>query len=279
MGEAMQFFDPPPVRYMGSKWQLAKWIISHMPPHDIYVEPFCGGAAIFFRKAVSPLEVLNDLNGDVLNFFDVLRTREDELVRVIDLTPYSEAEYERSLEPLVADGLERARRFYIRSYQGIGGAGAARRAGWRSVTDLARGSTPASDWSRLTGLHKGAQRLKAAQLHNQNALEIITRYDTPKTLFYVDPPYVLDSRKDSRNVYAHEMTDLQHRELAEVLHHISGMALLSGYQCDLYDELYADWIVVSKSNTTNGNSTATEYLWISPNAANLNRWPLFEGQS
>ncbi len=275
MGEAMQFFDPPPVRYMGSKWQLAKWIISHMPPHDIYVEPFCGGAAIFFRKSPSELEALNDLNGEVLNFFDVLRTREDELVRAIDLTPYSEAEYERSLEPMVADSLERARRFYVRSYQGIGG-GSARRAGWRSVTDLARGSTPASDWSRLTGLHKGAHRLKAAQLHNQSALEIIARYDTAKTLFYVDPPYVLDSRKDSRNVYAHEMTDLQHRELADVLHHISGMALLSGYQCDLYDELYADWHVTSKTTTTNGNSTATEYLWISPNASNLNRWPLFE---
>ena len=115
MTEAMKFFDPPPVRYLGSKWQLADWIIAQMPPHNIYVEPFCGGACVFFRKAPSALEVLNDLNHDVINFFDVLRTQLEEFMRQIEFTPWSREEYERSFEP-AGDSMERARRFYVRSW-------------------------------------------------------------------------------------------------------------------------------------------------------------------
>jgi len=277
MTQAMKFFDPPPVRYFGSKWQLAEWIIAQMPPHEVYVEPYCGGASVFFRKEPSALEALNDLNGDVLNFFDVLRSREAELIRAIDLTPYSLAEFKRAGEPS-EDELERARRFYVRAYQSVGGGGAGRRAGgWRRVYDLKRGSTPGHDWSRLEGLYKAAQRLKEAQLECEDALDVIKRYDSPDTLFYVDPPYVMDSCKDKRNVYVHEIDDEQQRQLADVLHHIKGMVLLSGYDSPLYQELYSDWTVATKTNTTNGNSQSVEYLWSSPNATRMDRLPLFAG--
>lgn len=274
MVNAMKFFDPPPVRYFGSKWQLADWIIEQMPPHTSYVEPYCGGASVFFRKAPSALEVLNDLNGDVVNFFEVLRGRTDELVNQVDLTPFSRMEYERSFEPC-DEPLERARRFYVRSWQAFGSGGILKPTGWRHQLNTARGTGVAQEWSRLSGLFKGAYRLKDAQIECRDALEIIQRYDTPETLFYVDPPYVLSARERKYDRYVHELTDGAHRQLAAALHQVQGMVMLSGYRSELYDELYGDWHCSTKTNTTNGNSTSVEYLWISPRANDLQRLPLF----
>lgn len=274
MTQSLKFFDPPPVRYFGSKWQLADWIIGQFPPHVSYVEPFCGGASIFFRKEPSGLEVLNDLNGDVVNFFEVLRRRTDELVREVDLTPFARTEYERSFEPC-DDPLERARRFYVRSWQAFGSGGIAKPTGWRHQLNMNRGTGVAKEWSRLGGLYLGAQRLKAAQIECRDVLEIIERYDTEDTLFYIDPPYVLSARERKYERYVHEFSDDQHRQLANALHQVAGMVLLSGYQCPLYEELYGDWHVSTKTNTTNGNSTSIEYLWSNPNATDLARLPLF----
>lgn len=261
----MQFFDPPPLRYFGSKWQLADWIVERMPPHITYVEPLCGGASVFFRKEPSPIEVLNDLNGDLVNFFAVLRSQTDELVRLIDQTPFSRLEYQRSFEPC-EDALEQARRFYVRCWQSFRGGGASEPTSWSYRVDETNRSSSKS-WSRLDGLLKGARRLKNAQLEYDDAMQVIERFDTPKTLFYLDPPYVMATRNRKGNLYVHDMTDADHRRLAEVVHRIQGMALVSGYKSDLYDELYGDWEVATKTNTTNGNSTSVEYLWISPNAS------------
>lgn len=262
----MQYLDPPPLRWTGSKWKLADWLISQFPAHELYCEPYCGGAAVFFRKPISRIEVLNDLNGDVVNFFTVLRTRTAKLIEAIDLTPYARAEYEASFEPC-DDPLERARRFYVLSRMSFG-AYAGRKTGWRTQRNRRRGTSITNEWKRLQGLLKGADRLKDAQIECDDALTVIQRYDSPRALFYVDPPYVYHTRSDGgRQRYAHEMNDADHRQLAAVLQQVKGMVLLSGYDSPLYRELYADWDVVSKSTSTNGNSTATEYLWISPRIA------------
>lgn len=271
----MTFFDPPPLRYTGSKWQLADWIISTLPPHDLYLEPYCGGAAIFFRKWPSKIEVLNDLNGDVINFFTILRTRTEELVRAVNLTPYSREEYLLSYEPC-DDPLEKARRFYVCSRQSFG-AFANRKTGWRTQKNWNRGRSISAEWQRLEGLLMAAERLKEAIIESDDALSVIQRYDTPKSVMYVDPPYVLSSRSGGkkRKRYSHEMTDDDHRALADVLHQVKGAVLLSGYDSPLYRELYEGWHVLQKSTTTNGNSSATEFLWISPNAQKLTLLPLF----
>jgi DNA adenine methylase len=269
----MDFRDPPPLRYFGSKWQMADWIIAQMPPHLVYVEPYCGSAGVFFRKPASPLEVLNDLNGDVVNFFTMLRDRRDDLIQAIDLTPFSRAEYDRSFEAC-ADPLEQARRFYVRSYQSFAGGGVRKSGtGWRRRFGPER-SNP-KEWSRLDGLLLGARRLKEAVIECDQALNIIQVFDSETTLFYVDPPYVLQARRRKQKRYVHEMSEADHRQLAEALHAVKGMVLLSGYQSPLYDELYGDWVVTSKTNTTNGNSTSVEYLWTSPRAADVARLPLF----
>lgn len=273
--QSMILRDPPPLRYTGGKWLLADWIINQMPPHETYCEPFCGGAAVFFRKHPSKLEILNDLSGDIVNFFTVLRTRTEDLVRAIDLTPYSREEYELSYQPC-EDELERARRFYVCCYQSFGSF-SGRRTGWRKMKNYKRGTSITSEWARLDGLLKAAARLKDAQIENRPAVEVLRDYDTPKTLFYVDPPYVYGTRSGGgRKRYVFEMTDDDHRQLANVLHQLEGAVILSGYQSELYAELYADWTVLTKTTTTNGNGSATEYLWMSPKAVALGALPLFD---
>lgn len=271
----MDFFDPPPIRWTGSKWQLADWLISMFPPHICYVEPYCGGASVFFRKYPSRIEVLNDLDSSIVNFFKVLRTRANELIDAIDMTPYAREEYDLAFEP-TEDELERARRFYVATRQSFHGM-LERKTGWRTQKHNKRGTMLTGEWARLEGLYMAAQRLKSAQIEHDSAVRIIERYDTDQTLFYIDPPYVLSARSDdNRKRYAFEMTDDEHRELAGVLHSIEGMVVLSGYDSPLYRELYEDWHVVSKSTTTNGNGAATEYVWINQAAQ---KTALFELQT
>jgi DNA adenine methylase len=271
-----QFFDVPLLRYTGAKWQLADWIVDTFPPHYTYVEPFCGSGSVFLRKPPSPVEVLNDIDSEIVNFFKVLRECPDELIIQIDRTPFSLEEYELSYE--ASDNpLEKARRFYVRCWQSFGSHGG-RKTGWRRQFDTTRGTSITAEWSRLDGLFRGAGALKQAQIDHIDALECLDKYDGEKTLFYEDPPYVLSARSQGRGRkrYTHEQDDVFHTKLAEKNHSLKGMVILSGYDSPLYRELYADWRMIAKSTTTNGNSTATEYLWISP-AVDRASAPLFQG--
>lgn len=273
--ERKKYFDVPPLRYTGSKWQMAGWIIEQLPQHDVYCEPYCGSGAVFFRKHRSPIEVLSDLDGDIVNFFEVLRTQADALIRLIELTPYARVEYERAYEPC-DDPLERARRFYIVAWMSFGGA-LINHGGWRHQRNAKQRSPVVDTWRRMDGLLDAAWRLKDAQIDNLPALDCIQHYDGPHTLFYVDPPYVMKTRAEGgRKRYRHEMGDGDHRQLAAVLRQVEGMVILSGYRSPLYDELYGDWLSVDKSNTTNGNSRSVETLWLSP-AAVEGRAPMFRG--
>lgn len=272
-----KFFDVPPLRYVGAKWMLADWILAQFPPHECYVEPFAGSAAVFFRKYPSAVEVLNDIDGDVVNFFRVLREAPDELLRAIELTPYSREEYQNSLgDNSKCDAIERARRFYVALWQSFGGT-IIYNSGWRRqlINNLRK---PVTDtWRRTDGLLMAADRLKDAQIDNIPAVECIQLYDHPNTLFYVDPPYVKSARQHgSRSRYRHEMTDDDHRTLADVLHNVWGMVVLSGYASSLYNDLYSDWIRIEKTTTTNGNGKAVEYLWMSPRTTSMNVLPLFK---
>lgn len=264
----------PPVRYSGGKWRIAPWIIENMPPHVAYVEPFCGGASILFSKSPSPVEVINDLNGEVVNFFRVLRERPGDLLMAVSLTPYSREELKIAYEP-AEDMLEKARRFYVRSRQSFGSGEGEYSSGWRYQRDLKRGTSVIREWNSLGHLAEAATRLKDVQIDCDDALNVIRRFDAPKTLFYVDPPYLMSSRYKQEDIYAHEMDDNQHRELAQLLRGVQGMVLLSGYESDLYRELYPEWKLIKKSTKTNGNSQAEECLWISPNALKLENYPLF----
>lgn len=262
-------FRRPILKYPGGKFRLASWILDQFPAHTSYVEPFCGAASVFFRKPPSYIEVLNDLDSDVINFFDVLRSQPDQLVRAIALTPFSREEYWRSFTSPDPDPVEKARLFFVRSWQSFGAISKTDRSGWRyDYYDRGDGRKALTEeWSDIDRLQVAATRLKMALLEHDTAINTINRYDTPETLFYVDPPYLPDTRSLRRRstTYNHEMTRDDHRELANVLTNVQGMVILSGYPSQVYDELYPGWKALTRTATTNGNSTATEGLWLSPN--------------
>lgn len=264
--------DRPALRYHGGKWRLASWIIGHFPIHRAYVEPFAGGAGVLLQKRPSEVEVYNDINGVVVNFFRVLRERPDELVRAIELTPFSRAEFVLAHEE-DGDEVELARRFYVLAWQGRGGPTARWNVGWRWQRTIENRQSNTKSWSDVDHLYTTAERLKAVQIECLPASKVIAQFDHPAALFYLDPPYVGSTRSKWRDgAYGpHEMSDADHRALAEQLRGIKGMAIISGYPSALYEELYQGWLRVCCETTTDVASIVTECLWISPAAAERGR--------
>lgn len=275
----------PALRYHGAKWNLAPWVIRHFPAHELYCEAYGGSGAVLLRKDRSLLEVYNDLDEEVVNFFRVMRDDPDRLIRGIEMTPFAKAEWELSYQP-AEDPVEAARRFYVRAYMSIAGPTAQWSTGWRRQKKFSRGTggeskmTPAPiSFMRTEHLYTVANRFRGVQIERDDAIAVIERYDTPETLFYCDPPYVCETRGHWKDkAYTHEMDDDDHRELGNVLHQVEGMVVLSGYRCDLYDEAFADWQRFDRSARVNGPGSATESLWLNPAAVERRRHgdlPLF----
>lgn len=267
----------PILKYPGGKWSLARWIISYFPErYAHYVEPYCGSAAVFFSKVPSQHEVLNDLNGSIVNLFQVMRTRCDELAQAIMLSPWSESEYnaiEGHVDDTAGDELEHARRFLVRSWQAHGGT-IAQVSGWKH-NGLKGNVYPVHLWKKLPErLLRAAVRLQDAEIRCRPALEIIDYYNTPDTLLYIDPPYELSTR--SRKYYKYEMTTQDHRELLEALARHKGMIVLSGYAHPLYDEMLEDWERVETPAVTEHGNVRNECLWLNRKAAGQRQGRLFE---
>jgi DNA adenine methylase len=262
-----QSITRPALRYFGGKFRLASWIAEQFPPHTAYVEPFGGAANVILRKPPSTFEVYNDLDGEVTNFFRILRERSDELIRMIELTPYSREEQQLAFETS-EDDLERARRLYIRCWQSHGGGRTQWRTGWRYQVNNTRGKCILQDWNQVDHLWAIVARLKQIQIENDDAFRVIKRFDRDDTLFYLDPPYLPLTRsiRWRKKAYTFEMTDDEHKRLAELLSNIKGMAIISGKPSELYDQMLAGWRVLRKTVPTDFNSTTVECLWISPNA-------------
>jgi DNA adenine methylase len=259
----------PALRYHGSKWRDAARIIRYFPPHLTFVDNYAGSAAVLLQKAPSRFEVLNDLNGDVTTFFQILRDQPQQLIRAIELTPYSRKELALAFQ-VTSDPLETARRFYVRSWQGWGAGALKEKKGWRYMHSPTRSSSVAEDWQRTEHLWDIAKRLRQVQIECTPALEILKRMDTPHTLFFLDPPYLPDTRKGScapSSQYVFDMDEKAHRVLGKQLQAIQGMVILCGRPSALYDELYAGWSSVSWQSQTNGGGAATECLWLSPKAS------------
>lgn len=256
----------PVLRYHGGKWRLAPWIIEHFPAHRVYVEPFGGGGSVLMRKPRSYAEVYNEADGEVVNLFRVLRDIHDaaELRRVLDLTPFARDEFVLSYARDVG-AVEQARRTVVRSFMGHGSAAASGKAtGFRSNSNRS-GTTPAHDWVNWPATIAAlTDRLRGVVIENGDAFEIIPRFDTPTTLFYVDPPYPKSTRDNAGHDYRFEMDDDGHRRLASTLRAVVGMVALSGYRCPLYDDLYGDWASHAKASHADGARDRTEVLWLNP---------------
>lgn len=255
------------LQYPGSKWSIAEWIVSHMPEHTSYLEPFFGSGAVLFNKPVAPLETINDVDENVTNFFRVVRDRPDELERKLRYTPYARSEYLRSYEP-EGDEVERARLFLVRLSMAMG-AKTSDSTGWRFTVDYdARPLSPAVEWTRLPDRIQGvADRLRTVQIDNQTAVEQIARHRHTSTLIYCDPPYLMSTR--SRRMYAHEMGVQDHEELLAVLQEHPGPVMISGYAHPMYDGELRHWHRHEHRTKAQGGKARTEVLWLNPKLAEL----------
>jgi DNA adenine methylase len=265
----------PILRYHGGKWRLAPWIISHFPPHRIYTEAYGGAASVLLRKKRSYAEIYNDLDGEIVNLFRVLRDpmQARELIRLLRLTPYARSEFEMSY---LADGdpIEQARRTIIRSFMGFGSTLTGKwSTGFRSGSKRS-GTTPAHDWRNYPeALEMAIKRLQGVVIETPPtvAIDVVRTHDTPETLHYVDPPYPTSTRQGrwAGNAYRHETSDDDHRGMAQILQSLQGMVIISGYPSDLYDiELFPDWQRVEKDARADSAGKRTEVLWLSPSTSN-----------
>ncbi len=262
--------------WYGGKYSHLNWLLPLLPQTTHYCEPFGGSAAVLVNREPSLVETYNDVDGQVVNFFRVLRDQKEALIEAIGLTPFSREEFRLAIaeQDETLSDLERARRFFVRARQvRTGLAQTASEGRWANCTLTSRAGMAGavSRWlGSVEGLSEIAQRLLRVQIENDSALNVIQRYDTPHTLFYCDPPYPHESRADV-NAYAYEMTDDEHRELSAVLHRVQGKVALSGYHCRLMDELYGDWTWIAaptkKAHSTNTGAVnakqdRTEILWV-----------------
>ncbi len=246
------------LKYPGGKWRIAEWIISHFPEHKVYLEPYFGSGAVFFKKEPCYVETINDINGDIVNLFRICRDFPEELARLINLTPFSRDEflacYEKSADPI-----EQARRTLVRYHQSFGTSNSSKKS-WRNVQQYG-GPRTATMWNNLPEIIvEVCSRLKDAQIENTDALTLINRYNDEKTLIYCDPPYLQSIRK--RNIYEYEMADMDHLELIAVLKNSSSKIILSGYENDLYDCYLRDWNKDSVETTAQFGKKRTETIWM-----------------
>lgn len=263
----------PVLRWHGGKWLLAPWIISHFPAHRVYVEPFGGAASVLLRKKRAYAEVYNDLDEDVVNLFRVLRSEDaPRLVEHLRLTPFARAEFEGAYEP-TGDPVERARRLVVRSFMGFGNTGAlGRSTGFRDDSNKS-GSTPAHDWRNYPeGLDSIIGRMSGVIINRMPALDLIEKFDRRDALFFVDPPYVHETRSQGnphcvKHKYRFEMTDADHVEMLDALDCLAGMVVLSGYATALYDDRLAHWRRVERVALADGARPRMEVLWMNPACA------------
>ena len=268
----------PLVRYHGSKYRIAPWIISHFPKHRIYVEPFGGGGSVLLRKPRAYAEIYNDLCGEMVNLFKVARDRGNELRTALELTPFARDEFDLSYEP-AADELEQARRTIVRSFMGFGSASASGyQTGFRPKSNNS-GTTPARDWANYPkAFHILQERLQGVVIENRDAADVMLQQDSVETLHYVDPPYVAETR-DGGADYRFEMSNDDHERLSDVLHSLKGHVIVSGYRCDLYDGLYADWHRVEREALADGARPRVECLWMPYRTADANQGRFLFGQT
>jgi DNA adenine methylase len=261
VGEALK----PPFTFFGGKTALAERIVAMLPPHEHYVEPFAGSLSVLLAKPRARMETVNDLDGDLMNFWRMLRDRTDDLLRVAALTPHSRAEHQASLLP-AEDDLERARRTWIRLTQGRGGH-TIRRTSWRFYQDPkgSHSSMPEYIDAYLERVCPVARRLRGVSLECKPAADLIREYGRHReTLIYADPPY-LGSLRTLGNNYAVEMRgDDEHRELLEALLGCKGAVVLSGYASELYDGLLTTWFrreIATQTGNGGTDRARTEVLW------------------
>jgi DNA adenine methylase len=259
--------------WYGGKFSHLDWLLPNLPECFHYCEPFAGSGAVLLNRKPSPVETYNDIDGEVVNFFKVLREEKDLLIEQIALTPFSREEFGIAceLDPHISN-LERARRFYIRARQVRTGLAQTASIGrWANCKNTSRSgmSGVISRWlGGIEQLEFISERLLRVQIENRPAIDIIKLYDSKETLFYCDPPYIHSTRGDTK-AYKFEMNNYEHETLAEVLNNVDGLVAISNYECELMDELYPSkkWIKIFAPQKIihSTKDIRQEVLWVNYN--------------
>lgn len=262
-----------PLKWHGGKFYLARQIISMFPEHVHYVEPFFGGGAVFFSKPSQFVEghseLVNDINLELMNFWTVLKV--DELfrrfTRAVEATPFSKVTWEESVKTSSSDPVARAVAFFVRYRQSRQGLGTDFATMSRSRTRRGMNEQVSSWLSAVEGLPEAHERLKRVVICNENAASLIKREDSKDTFFYLDPPYLHETRT-AKDAYEFEMSPDQHEQLLEVIASISGKFLLSGYPSAMYDRFSrahrwnrVDVEIDNKASGLKNKPIKTECFW------------------
>lgn len=263
---------PPPVTWFGSKSRIVKSIVKEFHQHQTFVDVFGGSGAVLLGKPPSKVEVYNDLNGKMVTLFRVLSDAKKaaELKRALELTPYSRTVFDESRAQIdgLTDEIEIAKSMIVIQRQSHGGLGKQ----WSYCVDA-----PAAGYSAsVRKFHAGIDRLvdvskrfRKVQVENLDWADVLDRYDREQTLFYLDPPYVPDTRVNGRYEYELDVSD--HEALVDKVLSLRGMCVLSGYAHDVYRPLEeSGWVRVEidvVAPTSKTRSKRTECLWISPKRA------------
>lgn len=253
------------LKYPGSKWNIAPELVSMIPQHHSYLEPFFGSGAVLFSKKPSNIETINDLDHEVVNLFQCIRENPDELSRLVVSTPYSREEYDATYDSCVAseDPYEKARNFLIRCWQGYGFRTNGYKVGWKNDVQGRERAYALQCWYHLPeAIVEVAERLRRVQIENRPAIEMIERFNYPNVFMYLDPPYVLGTRTGNRKQYAYEMTDADHEELLKLILQNNAKIMISGYESDLYNEYLAGWKKRNFPSCAEGGKPRTETVWM-----------------
>lgn len=247
------------LNYPGAKCGMAKEIVELMPPHRSYLEPFFGSGAVLFNKPPSAIETVNDIDGDIVNFFMVLREEPEKLAEAIRLTPYSREVFNDAHENRGSSSFDRAYRFAIRSKMGHGFK-TYQKTGFKIDVFAREKSYCVSCWNRMPrDLLDAAHRLKGVQIEQKPALEVIRKFNHENVLIYADPPYLLDTRGGKQ--YRYEMTETDHLDLLEALLQHKGTVILSGYPHEMYDRELKGWNKIARKSYNQNSDQRTEVLW------------------
>lgn len=260
----------PAMRYHGGKFRLAQWVLQFFPPHQIYTEAFGGAAGVLLQKPRSYAEVYNDMDGEIVNFFRVLRDPEQRarLIEAVKMTPYAREEFEAAWDH-TDDPVERARRLAVRAQMGFGSAGATNGTTGFRIDTRREYATAQHLWLEYPeNIAQAGARMSGVLIENRPAIEVLQQHDDPSALHFVDPPYVHGTRMlrhNGDNYYRHEMTDDDHAQLVDVLNGLHGAVVLCGYDNPLYANLLKGWVrheTTARIAASRGTGLRTECVWL-----------------
>ncbi len=253
------------LKYPGSKWNIAKQIVSMIPEHHSYIEPFFGSGAVLFNKPISDIETVNDMDSDVTNLFWCIKTDAEHLARIVGTTPFSREIYDKQFDAQAAenytDEYERAAGFLIKCWQGHGFRTNEYKVGWKNDVVGRERAYALWNWYRLPGwVVDIAERLRKVQIENRPALEVIKRFNHDEVFMYIDPPYMLGTR--SKKQYKHEMTDADHEQLLKELLQSKAKIMISGYESEMYNDYLRRWNKKAIDSCAEYGKPRKEIVWM-----------------